>query len=367
MLKKPLQQNRQVEQSGFVLSSDGMVPGGREVAVCLSDSNFGISANKGQVYYLPVLLEKCNAAPLPTGCTGFFRRMKNKALERSVQRFSETNNIMIYPSALINSRDVPYLLMGIVNVTPDSFFDGGKYHMVDSAVAHARKLAADGAHILDIGGASSRPGAKPVPEKEEIRRILPVVEEVAAFFDGPVSIDTTSSGVARAAIEAGASWVNDISAGRTDPEMVRLAAQAGCTVVLMHSRGTPESMQQKAQYGDVVEEVIRELTAAVKNYTDGGVAMRNVVIDPGIGFAKTAKDNLELLRGMERIVALGYPVLIGTSRKSFIGCLTGRDVEGRLAGTLASVAAAYKCGVCIFRVHDVAETGDFLKVLSELI
>jgi dihydropteroate synthase len=274
---------------------------------------------------------------------------------------------MSHPNAVLPSKKLSCTLMGIVNVTPDSFYDGGRYSAVDAAVRHARELAAQGADIIDIGGASSRPGARSVPQSEELQRVLPVIEEVTGCFKGPVSIDTTWSSVARAAIDAGATWINDISAGRCDPEMVPLAAGTGCTVVLMHSRGTPETMQNLAQYDDVVEEVTGELLESADTFIRGGVDKESLVLDPGIGFAKSAEHSLTLLRGMERIVALGYPVLVGTSRKSFIGHLTGKGVDGRLPGTLASAAAAYLGGARIFRVHDVAETVDFLKVLTELI
>ncbi len=260
----------------------------------------------------------------------------------------------------------PFVLMGIVNVTPDSFYDGGMHDTTDAAVIHVRALLEQGAGIIDIGGASSRPGAAAVGPEEEAGRVIPVIRETAAFFQGPISIDTTSSSVARRAIEAGASWINDTSGGREDPDMIPLAAESGCTVVVMHSRGTPRTMQNDPRYKDVVSEVAEELIASACAFEAGGVAHDRIVLDPGIGFAKTAEHNVTLIRNIGRIVALGYPVVIGTSRKSFIGKITGRCVEERLCGSLASVAAAYLKGVALFRVHDVAATGDFLKVLTEL-
>ncbi|MBN1577814.1 MAG: dihydropteroate synthase [Chitinispirillaceae bacterium] len=255
--------------------------------------------------------------------------------------------------------------MGIVNVTPDSFYDGGRYHTVDAAIAHARMLQDEGADIIDIGGASSRPGAGVVAPEEEAGRVLPVIEAVAGFFRGPVSVDTAWSAVARAALDAGAQWINDISAGRFDAGMIPLVARARCKIIVMHSRGTPQTMQDDPRFDDVVADVARELGESVDLFKRGGVDREQVLIDPGIGFAKTAAHSIELIKGLDRIVALGYPVVIGTSRKSFIGRLTGREAPERLYGTLGSVAAAYLCGVSIFRVHDVAETGDFLKVLTE--
>ena len=255
--------------------------------------------------------------------------------------------------------------MGIVNVTPDSFYDGGRYHALDAAVVHARELIGQGADIIDIGGASSRPGADAVPPEEEARRVVPVIEAVAGFFGGPISVDTTWTSVAKQALEAGAHWINDISAGRFDREMISLVARSGCTIVLMHSRENPKTMQDAPRYDDVVADVARGLVESVNNFKRGGVRDDQLLLDPGIGFAKTADHSIELIRGLDRIVGLGYPVVIGTSRKSFIGRITGREAPERLYGTLGSVAAAYERGVSIFRVHDVAETADFLKVFIE--
>lgn len=264
-------------------------------------------------------------------------------------------------SAILNK---PFALMGIVNVTPDSFFDGGMHFSVEGAVAHALKLRDEGADILDIGGASSRPGAQDVTPREEIQRIVPVIEQVAKSFDGPISVDTTWTETARAALDSGASWVNDISAGRFDPGMTRLIAEKKCTAVLMHSRGTPQTMQHDIHYDNIIKEVCNELLRAAEQFTSAGVDRGKIILDPGIGFAKTIEHNLSILKEMDSIVKLGYPVLVGTSRKSFIGKITGRDVKDRLYGTLATVASCYIRGVRIFRVHDTAQTKDFLEVLS---
>ncbi len=257
-----------------------------------------------------------------------------------------------------------FALMGIVNITPDSFYDGGCYNSIDAAVEYALKLVEQGADIIDIGGASSRPGAVQITAAEELHRILPVVEKVGKYFKGPISIDTTWSEVAEAAIDAGASWINDISAGRFDSRMASVVAQRGCTVVLMHSRGTPQTMQQHTSYKNLTMEVREELLGAVSEFTAAGVKKEKIIIDPGIGFAKTAQQNVELLQGISEFTNTGYTVLIGTSRKSFIGRITGREVEQRLWGTLGTVASAYYRGARIFRVHDVRETADFLKVFS---
>jgi dihydropteroate synthase len=257
-------------------------------------------------------------------------------------------------------------LMGIVNVTPDSFYDGGRYSTVGSAIEHVRKLQDEGVDIIDIGGASSRPGAQPVSPREELQRVLPVIEAAARFFDGPISIDTTWSTVARAAYDAGATWINDTSAGRFDEGMPQLVAEYDCRVILMHSRGTPQTMQTDPFYKDVVEDVTSELTEAVGRFKAAGVSPDQIILDPGIGFAKTFEHNITLMKHLDAIVAMGYPVVIGTSRKSFIGTITGKNADDRLGGTLATVASAFRAGVSIFRVHDVAETVDFIKVLSAI-
>ncbi|MBD3345955.1 MAG: dihydropteroate synthase [Chitinivibrionales bacterium] len=257
-----------------------------------------------------------------------------------------------------------YLVMGVLNVTPDSFYDGGLHNSLPDAVSHGEKLIADGADLLDIGGESTRPGAQHVPENEEIQRVVPVIEQLASKFDIPISIDTTKSGVAAAAFNAGATWLNDISAGRFDPEIKHFAAQKRCPVILMHSRGTPQTMQHHPEYKDVTGEVIDELNKCIDDFKSAGVKQENIILDPGIGFAKRFQDNLTLLNRLDEIVALKYPVAIGTSRKSFIGRITGKEPYKRLPGTLATIAGAYSRGATIFRVHDVSETVDFLKVFS---
>lgn len=259
-----------------------------------------------------------------------------------------------------------FLLMGVVNVTPDSFSDGGEHNSPEEACDHAKKLLLEGADILDIGGESSRPGALTVSAKEERARVLPVIEQLRKETDVPISIDTTKAVVAKEAIEAGANWINDISAGRFDPVMATLAAEIQCPVILMHSRKTPKTMQADPTYTDAVQEAIDELLAQVRVFTDAGVQKENIILDPGIGFAKRFEDNCTILCNLERFVQTGFPVLIGTSKKSFIGHITGKDVKGRLHGTLGSVASAFIHGAKIFRVHDVEETKDFLQVLSTI-
>jgi len=271
---------------------------------------------------------------------------------------------MSYTSAISMFAGKPFVLMGIVNVTPDSFYDGGLHSSLDAAFEHACKLRDEGADIIDIGGASSRPGAQEISPEEELNRILPLLKKFIKVFNGPVSIDTTWASVAEVATDEGASWVNDISAGRFDPKMREIIAKRDVTAVLMHSRGTPGNMQQLTSYSDVVSEVKNELWSEVQKFLDAGVRAEKIVLDPGIGFAKTAEQNIALIRGLKEFEMLGYPLLIGTSRKSFIGKITGRDAFERLNGTLGSIASAFLRGARIFRVHDVKETSDFLKVLS---
>jgi dihydropteroate synthase len=263
-----------------------------------------------------------------------------------------------------NISEKPFTVMGIVNITPDSFFDGGEHDSKEKAIEYAEMLITQGADILDFGGASSRPGAEDVAPEEEILRIVPVIEKIASRYSIPISIDTTWSSVARAAIDAGAIIVNDISAGRFDPKMAQLVAAKKCAVILMHSRKSPKTMQAEPFYQDVAAEVKNELLYSVKLFLDAGVNEEQILLDPGIGFAKNADHNLAILHHIEKIVNVGHPVVLGTSRKNFIGKITGKGVQDRLCGSLGSIASAYLKGVKIFRVHDVDATNDFLKVLS---
>ncbi len=244
--------------------------------------------------------------------------------------------------------------MGVVNATPDSFSDGGRFLDVDAAVAQAQKLVADGADLVDLGGESTRPGAAPVPEAEEIRRVVPVIERLAARrFPVPISVDTSKPGVARAALEAGAAMVNDVQ-GLRDPELAAVVAQAKVPVVLMHMRGTPADMQTRARYRDVVAEVMAELCEAVDRAAAAGIPAERTVLDPGLGFAKTADHNLTILKRLGELRQLGRPILVGPSLKSFIGKVTGATLEDRLPGTLAAITAAVLAGAEFLRVHDVA-------------
>ena len=261
----------------------------------------------------------------------------------------------------------PFEIMGVVNVTPDSFSDGGTFDDDAAAIRHARRLVEEGAAIVDVGGESTRPGAAPVPAAEELRRVVPVVEGFAALGLGGrvrISVDTMKLEVARAAVDAGATYVNDVTAFRHDPDLAGLVADRGLDCCLMHMLGEPRTMQQDPRYDDVVSDVkaFREerLAAAVA----AGVAEERVQLDPGIGFGKTLEHNLELLRRLGELAALGRPVVLGTSRKSFIGRLTGRDVAGRVHGNVATCVLGYERGARVFRVHDVAAVHDGLSVAA---
>jgi dihydropteroate synthase len=246
-------------------------------------------------------------------------------------------------------------LMGIVNVTPDSFSDGGRYLDAEAAIAHGRQLAAEGADIVDVGGESTRPGAAEVSAEDELARVGPVVSALAG--DGPrvpVSIDTSKASVAASALEAGAAMVNDVTALRGDPDLGAVCATAGCDVVLMHMLGTPRTMQDDPRYDDVVDDVKRFLAARIEAAVAAGIDEERIWVDPGVGFGKTADHNVELLRRLGELRALGRPIVIGASRKTFIGRLTGRDVDGRVGGTVAANTLAVAAGADMLRVHDVA-------------
>jgi dihydropteroate synthase len=257
-------------------------------------------------------------------------------------------------------RSLPYgertLVMGVLNVTPDSFSDGGKFYSPERAVEHALHMIVEGADILDIGGESTRPGSAFVSEAQELQRVIPIIKKLAAETSVPISIDTTKSAIARAALEAGAEIVNDISALRFDPAIADEVAKAKAGLVLMHSRGTPKTMQQLPPVDDIMKEVTDELRESIAVAQQRGVVLNSIAIDPGIGFGKTAEQNVELIAKLDQLARefAGFPILIGTSRKSFIGkLLDNAPANERLNGTIASIAAAVLNGAHIVRVHDV--------------
>ncbi len=258
------------------------------------------------------------------------------------------------------------VVMGVLNVTPDSFSDGGQFFNAAKAVERGLQMAADGAAIIDVGGESTRPGSAPVSADEQIERVVPVIKALCKKIDVPISIDTYKLEVAKAALEAGAGMINDITA-LSDERMAELAAKHDMPVVLMHMQGTPATMQTEPKYEDVVGEVLQFLLERAEQAEDAGIDKKKIFIDPGIGFGKTLEHNLLLLRNIDKFVATGYRVLIGTSRKSFIGKLTGREKPGeRIFGTAATVALCAAAGVSIVRVHDVAEMVDVVKITNAI-
>ncbi len=258
-------------------------------------------------------------------------------------------------------------VMGILNVTPDSFYDGGRYVDPQAAVARAHQMLAEGADIIDIGGQSSRPGSDPVSEAEEVRRVVPIVEAVAQSVSAIISVDTYRAGVARAALDAGAHLINDISALRFDPALVGVVAERRVPLILMHIQGMPRTMQLNPTYEAVIDEVFAFLQERLRVAQAGGIPAEHLLIDPGIGFGKGAQHNLELLCKLHHFHALGRPLVIGTSRKSFIGRILGTEVDERLEGTAATVAAAIVQGVDIIRVHDVAAMSRVARMMDALV
>lgn len=261
----------------------------------------------------------------------------------------------------------PTLLMGIVNVTPDSFSDGGRFYAPERAVDHALKLVEAGADIIDVGGESTRPNAAPVSEAEELRRVLPVIEAVAARVSVPISVDTQKPAVARAAVAAGAAIVNDIAANRTDREMWHVVAESGAGYVAMHMQGTPQTMQMHPTYEDVVDEIGAFFADRLVELENSGVEREQVILDVGIGFGKKLEHNLELLAGLNSFTRFERPLLIGVSRKSFIGKLLGVELPDRLPASLACACWAVQLGVQIVRTHDMAETRQAVKMLESIL
>lgn len=258
-------------------------------------------------------------------------------------------------------------LMGVLNVTPDSFSDGGKFNTLDNALAQAQYLVDAGADIIDIGGQSTRPGAAEVSLEEELNRVLPVVQALRLYTQVPISVDTTRASVARAAIEAGADMVNDISGGTFDPDMLSVVAQLKVPIVLMHIRGTPQTMQQLTDYQDLIAEIYQFLESRIAAFVAAGIARSKIIIDPGIGFAKTYNQNLELLRRLPEFRSLGCPMLVGPSRKSFIGHILNQpDPKGRVWGTGAACCAAIAGSADILRVHDLPEMRDVCRVADAI-
>jgi len=259
------------------------------------------------------------------------------------------------------------LIMGVLNVTPDSFSDGGLFAKAETAVEHARRMAAEGADIIDIGGESSRPGADQVSVEAEMDRVLPVIEKLVETVEIPISIDTYKSAVARHALEMGACMVNDISALQHDPDMASVVAETGASVVLMHMQGTPRDMQIAPHYDSLIDEIISFLRTRIQVALDSGISINRIIVDPGIGFGKTIAHNLEIIRRLREFKCLEKPILVGTSRKSFIGKVLDLTVDDRLEGTASTVAIAINNGADIVRVHDVKEMARVAKMTDAIV
>jgi dihydropteroate synthase len=284
-------------------------------------------------------------------------------MDRSSVHCMSPHDWIVAGAKVVSCHERP-LIMGIVNITTDSFYDGGRYAGHEQAVAHALELIEQGADLLDLGAESTRPGAHPVSEEDEMARLIPVVTELARRTTVPISIDTTKSKVARSALDAGASIINDVSALQQDREMAEVVARSGAGLVLMHRQGTPRTMQEAPTYGDVVAEVARFLAERMQAAEEAGIAKSHIVLDPGIGFGKLLIHNVSLLDQLSTLARLNRPLLIGLSRKAFIGHLTDRPVDQREWGTAAAVALAVDRGAQILRVHDVGMMKDVVKVAA---
>ena len=258
------------------------------------------------------------------------------------------------------------LLMGILNVTPDSFSDGGLFFDRDNAVSHGLKMVEEGADIIDIGGESTRPGSKPIELEEELRRVIPVIESITKEADVPISIDTYKSTVAERAVEAGAEIVNDISGLHFDPDLANVVAKGNIPLILMHIRGTPETMQKNVHYDSLFSEILHYLKDSIQRAESAGLAPGQIIVDPGIGFGKTVEDNLLIIKNLHEFRVLGKPILLGTSRKSFIGKILNAEAEDRLEGTLSSMAIGVLNGAHIIRSHDVLQAKKALAVADAI-
>jgi dihydropteroate synthase len=258
------------------------------------------------------------------------------------------------------------LLMGVLNVTPDSFSDGGLFFDKDKAISHGLRMVEEGADIIDIGGESTRPGSKPIELEEELHRVMPVIESIAKEVDVPISIDTYKSTVAQRATEAGAEIVNDISGLHFDPDLAKVAAKGNIPLILMHIRGTPETMQKNVHYDSIFSEILQYLKDSIQRAESAGLDPRQIIIDPGIGFGKTVEDNLLIIKNLHEFRILGKPILLGTSRKSFIGKILNTEVEDRLEGTLSSIAIGVLNGAHIIRTHDVHQAKKAITVADAI-
>lgn len=336
---------------GLVLPGERGLEGGSASVFLAGSPESLMSLAKGCVWVEP------GDASLPRAASGFASLL---------QSLTQSTPAPIVCRGKRMDFSVRPLLMGVLNVTPDSFSDGGRFVRCEKAVERAFQMIEEGADILDLGGASSRPGSDPVADEVQKQRVLPVIREIRKTWDGWISVDTCSSDVARAAIDTGADILNDISAGRMDAAMKEVAAEKGVPVVLMHMKGTPKTMQSDPTYASLFRELLDYFEERIRVWTEAGVSRDRILIDPGIGFGKTSLDNLQILKHLEEFKVFGRPVVLGTSRKSFIGAVLHKDVQERLIGTLATVAIAAWNGAHVVRVHDVAETREVLAMVHAI-
>lgn len=287
-------------------------------------------------------------------------------IKNTLDNFQRKSYNLSFPSKSINLAE-KVAVMGILNLTPDSFYDGGKYKGEKEILNRVEQMVEEGADIIDIGGESTRPGALPVTEKEEIKRVIPYIRKITHLFDIPVSIDTYKSKVAISALEEGAQMVNDISGLRFDPEMVKVVSSYNVPVVIMHIKGTPRNMQNNPRYESLMDEIISYLDDGIQRAVKAGIDPEKVIVDPGIGFGKTVEHNLFILKRLSELKVLGKPILIGVSRKSFIGKVLGLPVEKRLTGSLAASCIAVMEGARIIRTHDVKETREVVDLTDAIL
>jgi len=291
--------------------------------------------------------------------------MESESAQRKLKRKSRKMIIQFKTKKLDLSARTH--ITGVLNVTPDSFSDGGRFFNLEDAVSQGMKMVEEGADMIDVGGESTRPGSDPLPTEEELSRVIPVIKSMSAKTDVPISIDTYKAEVARRALDAGAQMINDISALRFDPGMKQVASEFEVPVILMHIKGTPKDMQKDPSYEDVIAEITEYLRQSIKIAEDAGVDREKIIIDPGIGFGKRLQDNLNVLKNLRKFSILGCPILIGCSRKSFIGRVLNLPVEERLEGSLAALAVAVMNGANIVRVHDVKESKRVVSLIDAVI